>query len=124
MATATVLVAVAASGCGDGEERPLTPELVAREFSFQPAEFPASAGRQVTLTFSNEGKVAHNLSVPAISVDFDFEPGASENVIFVAPATPGPLEFFCKYHRDQGMSGTFHVQEGAGPGQEGGEPPS
>jgi plastocyanin len=86
------------------------PELVAQDFSFQPAEFPASAGRQVTLTFSNEGEVAHNLSVPAIPVDLDFEPGVSENIIFVAPATPGPVEFFCKFHRDQGMRGTFNVQ--------------
>ncbi len=101
----------------------MTPELVARDFTFEPAELPASAGSQVTLTFSNEGDVAHNLSVPAISVDFDFEPGTSENVIFVAPPTPGPLEFFCKFHQDRGMRGVFDVR-GGGPAQEGGGPPS
>jgi plastocyanin len=108
--TAALVVAVTTVGCGGGDEQPAVPELVAQDFSFQPAEFPASAGRQVTLTFSNEGEVAHNLTVPAIPVDLDFEPGVSENIIFVAPTTPGPVEFFCKFHRDQGMRGTFNVQ--------------
>lgn len=88
----------------------MTPELVAREFAFQPTELPASAGRQVTITFSNDGATAHNLSIPAIPVDLDFEAGKNETIIFVAPATPGPLEFFCKFHQDQGMRGTFRVE--------------
>jgi plastocyanin len=104
------MLVAAATGCGGDDEKALTPELSARDFSFQPTEFPASAGRQVTFTFSNDGRVAHNLSVPAIPVDLDFEPGKSETIIFVAPAAPGPLEFFCKFHQDRGMRGTFRVQ--------------
>lgn len=104
------MLVAATTGCGGDEEQALTPELVAREFSFQPAELPASAGRQVTIGFSNDGKVAHNLSIPAIPVDFDFEPGESQTIIFVAPSTPGPIEFFCKFHQDQGMRGTFRVE--------------
>lgn len=103
------MVAVTAVGCGGGDEKPTTPELVAQDFSFQPTELSASAGRQVTFMFSNEGEVAHNLSVPAIPVDLDYEPGESETVIFVAPGTPGPVDFFCKFHRDR-MRGTFNVQ--------------
>ncbi len=108
--TAALLVAVSTVGCGGDDEKPVTPELVAQDFSFQPSEFPATAGRQLTITFSNKGKVVHNLSVPAIPVDLDFEPGKTETIIFVAPANPGPLEFFCKFHQDRGMRGVFNVQ--------------
>lgn len=104
------MVAVAAAGCGGGDEKPTTPELVAQDFTFQPTEFPVGAGRQLTFTFTNDGQVVHNLSVPAIGVDFDLDAGGSETVILVPPATPGPVEFVCKFHQDRGMRGTFLVQ--------------
>ena len=80
------------------------------DFRFEPAEFLATAGQQATLTVVNKGKVAHNLSIPSLSVDLKFEPGKRQNVIFVAPTEPGGLEFVCKFHQDQGMKGTFRVQ--------------
>ena len=108
--TTAIVLAVATGACGGGDDKPVNPELVAREFSFDPTEFPATPGQQVTLTFTNEGEVAHNLSIPSIPVDLDFEPGKSETIIYVPPSTPGPLEFFCKFHQDRGMKGTFQVQ--------------
>ena len=107
---AAILLAVATGGCGGSEDKPVNPELVARDFSFEPTEFPATPGQQLTLTFTNRGKVAHNLSIPSIPVDLDFEPGKSETIIFVPPSTPGPVEFFCKFHQQQGMKGTFQVR--------------
>ena len=104
------MVAVFAAGCGGGDEKPVTPELVAQDFTFQPTDFPVSAGRQLTFTFTNDGNVAHNLSVPAIGVDFDLEAGTSETIILVPPSTPGPVEFLCKFHQDRGMKGTFTVR--------------
>ena len=104
-------MAVVAPGCGDDEGKLANPELVARDFSFQPSELPVTAARQVTLTFTNRGEVTHNLSVPSIpEIDLDFPPGKSETLIFVAPATAGAVEFICKFHQGRGMKGTFSVR--------------
>jgi plastocyanin len=106
----TVLVAVAVPGCSGGDDEVAGPELAARDFSFQPTEFLATAGQQVTINVVNRGTVAHNLSIPSIPVDLDFEVGKRGTVIFVPPNEPGGVEFFCKFHADQGMRGTFRVQ--------------
>ena len=105
-----MLVAVAVPGCSGGDDEVAGPELAARDFTFQPTEFLATAGQQVTITVVNQGKVAHNLSIPSIPVDLDFEPGKRGTVIFVPPNEPGGLEFFCKLPADEGMRGRFRVQ--------------
>ena len=106
----SVLVAVAVPGCSGGDDEVAGPELAARDFSFQPTEFLATAGQQVTISVVNRGTVLHNLSIPSIPVDLDFEAGERGTVIFVPPDQPGDVEFFCKFHADQGMRGTFRVQ--------------
>ena len=104
-----MLVAAAVPGCSGGDDE-VGPELAARDFSFQPAEFLVTAGQQVTISVVNRGKVAHNLSMPSIPVDLDFDVGKKGTVIFVPPDEPAGVEFFCKFHADQGMRGTFRVQ--------------
>ncbi|HEX2193072.1 MAG TPA: cupredoxin domain-containing protein [Acidimicrobiales bacterium] len=86
------------------------PELAALDFRFQPAEFLVTAGQQVTVNVVNRGKVRHNLSVPSVPVDLDFEAGKRGTVIFVPPDEPGGVQFFCKFHAEQGMRGTFRIQ--------------
>ncbi|HWC12059.1 MAG TPA: cupredoxin domain-containing protein [Acidimicrobiales bacterium] len=100
----------AVPGCSGGDDEVAGPELTARDFEFQPPEFLVTAGQQVTITFVNRGAVTHNLSIPSIPVDLDFEAGKRGTVIFVPPNEPGGVEFFCKFHADQGMRGTFRVQ--------------
>ena len=63
----------------------------------------------MTITFVNRGKVTHNLSIPSVPVDLDFEAGKRGTVIFVPPDEPGGVEFFCKLHPDR-MRGAFRVQ--------------
>jgi plastocyanin len=101
---------VGTAACGGAGSAPKGPQLVAADFRFQPSDLTLAGGRQVTLRLTNKGRVRHNLSVPSIPVDVDLEPEQATNVIFVLPATAGPVEFFCKIHRDGGMRGTFHVQ--------------
>lgn len=108
-AALVLAVALAASGCSGGDDDSPGTELTTLDFRFQPAEFLATAGQQVTLTVVNEGKATHNFSIPSIFVDVDLEPGKRQNVIFV-PTEPGTLEFICTFHVDQGMKGTFRVQ--------------
>lgn len=105
-----LLVAVAVPACSGSDDEVAGPELAARDFRFQPTEFLVTAGQQVTITVVNEGKATHNLSIPSIPVDLDFEAGKKGTVIFVPPSQTGGIEFFCKFHAEQGMKGTFRVQ--------------
>ena len=68
------------------------------------------AGRQATIKVTNKGGVTHDLSLPAIEVSLDYEPGHSSNLIFIAPSATGPIELFCRYHRAQGMQATLVVR--------------
>jgi len=99
----------AGPACSDGQDVVVGPELSAQDFSFQPTEFLVKAGRQVTITVVNRGAVAHNLSIPSIPVDLDFGANRRETVIFVLP-DEGVVEFFCKFHADRGMKGSFRVR--------------
>lgn len=103
------LVLLAASGCGGGGGNDPAPDLVAQDFQFNPSPVRATGGQQLTLRFANAGTVTHNLSVPSLSIDVDVAPGTTKTIIFVPPVSPGAIEFFCKFHRDQGMTGTFQV---------------
>lgn len=104
-----LVVALAVSGCSGDDDSPGT-DLTAADFRFEPVEFLATAGQQVTLTLGNEGKVTHNFSVPSLSVDVNVEAGKKQNVIFKAPTEPGTLEFVCRIHEGQGMKGAFQIQ--------------
>ena len=79
------------------------------DFAFQPDVLTVTGGRQVTIRVDNMGSVRHNLSIPVLEVGVDYEPGQSSNLIFIAPES-GPVELFCRYHRDEGMTGTLMVQ--------------
>ncbi len=100
-------------GCSGDSDQSVGPELAALDFRFEPAEFLVVPGQQVTITVVNRGKVVHNLSIPSIPIDLDFPVGKRQTVIFVPPDEPGGLEFFCKYHADQGMRGRFTIQGAA-----------
>lgn len=105
-ALAAVLAPIATGCSGAG---PGGPKLEAFDFRFQPATIAVAGGNQLTLPFANKGKEPHNITIPAIGADLDLQPGESINVIFIPPAS-GPLEFFCKFHKSQGMVGTFQVK--------------
>ena len=101
-----VALVVAMAGCGEGV-KPAGPLLVARDFSFQPAELVVNDGGKVTLLVTNRGKVTHNLSIPSIPTDLDFEPGITRTVIFVVAPSSVPVEFYCRFHKDQAMEGVI-----------------
>ena len=79
---------------------------------FKPSTLIEVVGRQVTLRVVNDDDVTHNLSIPAIPADLDFKPGQRRTVIFVPPPTSsGSVEFFCKFHRGEGMHGTIDASD-------------
>lgn len=119
LAAATALaLGAACSGGGEpqGEGRPggepgaAGPAIEIRDFAFDVRGVELVAGRQATIRVTNTGGVTHDLSIPAIEASLDYEPGHSSNLIFIAPSQPGPIELFCKYHREQGMQVTLVVR--------------
>ncbi len=105
------VVAATVMACGGGGDDGPGRVLEAHDYEFRPDAVAVTAGQQVTLRITNKGTARHNVSIPAIDADVDYEPGKSSNLIFVAPAEAGSLEFFCKYHRDRLMTGAFFVRE-------------
>lgn len=107
-----IVMAAALGACneGPGIDQPRGDEMDLVDFAFDPANIAIRAGGQVTLRITNTGKVLHNVTVPSIDAGVDYQPGQSSNLIFIAPPEEGPIEFFCKYHRDHGMVGTFLVR--------------
>jgi plastocyanin len=77
---------------------------------FSPATIAGQPSRQITLLIRNDDHVIHNFSVAYVPIDVDIAAGTDKRVIFVAPPQAGPVEFFCKFHRDQGMVGTLEVR--------------
>jgi plastocyanin len=107
----TVVAATfAACETGPGISRPSGDSMDLVDFAFEPDTIAIRAGAQVTIRVANTGKVLHNITIPAIEAGVDYQPGQSSNLIFLAPSAEGPVEFFCTYHRDQGMVGRFIVR--------------
>jgi plastocyanin len=87
--------------------------IEAFDFRFQPAQLQARSGEQITLAVTNRGNSLHNVTVPSLEgAAIDVPPGQTKNLIFIAPAA-GTLEFFCKYHRQQGMTGQIVLTAGS-----------
>ena len=62
------------------------------------------------LSLHNNGDVVHNFSIANTLIDLDTRPGEETNSEAIGGVVrPGVYEFFCKYHRDKGMSGTVTV---------------
>jgi plastocyanin len=108
--TAAVAAVVTAAACSGGGSEFRGLELDAREFRFQPSQVAVTAGRQVTIRLVNKGRVTHNLSIPGANVDLDLPAGKSKTVIFVPEQSTSPVEFFCRFHRGEGMTGSFRVE--------------
>lgn len=114
-----VLIALVSGCSSDGASTGLAPgvtKLKAVDFRFEPASVARTAGKQVTIAVTNNGKVTHNFSLPEIAgvppelLSIDIAPGKTENLIFIAPAEATTLAFFCKFHKDRGMTGNLQIK--------------
>ena len=78
-------------------------------YYFEPTVLKGAAGQPLTLTLKNEGNTVHNFSlVGSEASGVDVQPG-KEGSIQVSFPQSGFVEFFCKYHRSQGMAGELTV---------------
>jgi len=95
-----------ASAQPDGKSLTVT----ASEFRFQPNQIEVEPGQDVTLTFTNDGQLEHNLTIPAMRAGTEtIEAGATAELTFTAPSDESayPIEFECTVagHSEAGMVG-------------------
>lgn len=111
-------LAVVALACGPSAQAPMASgEVVIRatEWQFEPAAFKAEAGKSFKLTFRNEGKIEHDLTVPGLKANgkalaLNTQPGQSASAEVVADRT-GVYEIACTLpgHKEAGMVGKLEV---------------
>jgi uncharacterized cupredoxin-like copper-binding protein len=82
------------------------------EFAFSPSSFTLKKGQPVELTFKNDGKFPHNLTIADLNVKTKtIQPGEQDTIQFT-PEKTGQFTFMCTVpgHADKGMKGTLTVQ--------------
>jgi uncharacterized cupredoxin-like copper-binding protein len=91
------------------------------EFTFAPREVRVTAGRPVTITLVNNGRLPHDLHIPALNVAIPplrqdgrhqfLAPGRSASVTFT-PTRRGRFEFICTVpgHKQAGMRAVLIVR--------------
>jgi plastocyanin len=97
-------------------------ELEADDFYFEPTFIKATPGSTLTVTVGNEGNASHTFTVDDQQIDTEVEPGASAEVEVTVPED-GTVNFYCRFHRGQGMQGAVFTRAGGGSGT-GGDAPS
>ena len=99
--------------CPSAEPHPDLPSTlmaaVVDDFTFRAldgAELPSC----VSLDLMNEGRAVHNFSVEETTIAVDIPVGTSRTSPPLA-LHEGEYRFYCSYHRDRGMVGTFTIDE-------------
>lgn len=80
------------------------------DFAFRPAEIRVKVGQPVNLALVNQGRIFHDLTIPALSFRAAVQPGQQTEVGLTA-STAGTYEFYCSVpgHREAGMVGRLVV---------------
>ena len=78
------------------------------DFYFNPTIITGTPGQKVTIKLANEGSPTHNFTLEDQNIDQDVSPGSDATVTVTFPQS-GTLEFYCKFHRSQGMVGELSV---------------
>jgi plastocyanin len=86
---------------------------------FKPTYLKAKPGQSINVGLENDGMLPHNFSIQVLSIDETVQPGAKKELTFTLPSG-GDVAFFCKFHAEDGMRGTFFF--GATPGATGETP--
>ncbi len=80
------------------------------DFGFSPHEIRVKAGQPVNLRIANQGRVLHDLTVPALGYQAVVQPGQQVSVGLPALSS-ATYEFYCSVpgHREAGMRGRLVV---------------
>jgi plastocyanin len=102
---------VNAHGTKDMMGASVTLELEADDYYFEPTFVKASPGAKVMVDVMNEGSAQHTFTIDALSVDKTIPADQKMSITFTLPAS-GVVNFYCKFHRAQGMQGAFYFVTG------------
>jgi len=83
-------------------------EIDQENFFFSPSTIDGSAGQEVTFTVKNDGSAPHTFTIDSMNIDVTVQPG-DESTVDVTFPTSGTVEFYCKFHKTMGMTGTLEV---------------
>jgi nitrite reductase (NO-forming) len=86
--------------------------VVGTEFSFSPSSISVKAGEQVKISFKNNGRAPHNLTLEGLGIGTKTIGGGQTDIVeFTAPSA-GMYTFFCSVsgHRAAGMEGSLRVE--------------
>ena len=119
MALAFAGLALLGVSCGDDDEGGASESfsMDAFDFRFDPTTLTVSPGAGVQIDLSNAGEVAHSVTIPDLDFEVVVESGQKASDTFLAPDTPGAIDFFCKFHPEE-MNGTISVGSGNQPIEE------
>ncbi|HSH23556.1 MAG: cupredoxin domain-containing protein [Actinomycetota bacterium] len=78
-------------------------------FYFEPTYVQAAQAAVATVNLKNESDASHTFTIESLQIDQEVRPGESKDVQVQLPTT-GDVEFFCRFHKDQGMRGVFYFQ--------------
>ncbi len=81
-------------------------EVELDDFYFEPTFIKAPGDATAMVKLKNEGTVAHTFTSDTLNFDQQVEPGKTAELT-VKLGTETRYEFYCKFHKDQGMSGAF-----------------
>ena len=83
-------------------------EVEMDDFYFEPTIIKAEPGSEFKVELFNESNNLHNFSVDDQDIDQDVAAGENFDVMVTVPDS-GQLEFYCKYHKAQGMVGALEA---------------
>jgi hypothetical protein len=112
----SAVVAACLTGCSDGgtDGVPGPYVVTAIDYHFHDAHpsLPIELDRAVQ--FSNQGRNPHNVTIEGTSYDRTYGPGERITIdpIESLLPEPGTYAFYCKLHRDRGMSGVLVLVPG------------
>jgi plastocyanin len=83
-------------------------DVEADDFYFSPNTIQGNAGQKLTIKVENEGQATHTFTIESQNVDVEVEPGNEAEVNVTFPQS-GSVEFICRFHASQGMTGELEV---------------
>lgn len=76
------------------------------DFYFEPKTITGDAGSRLTLELENEGQAPHTFTIDEQDVDVEVEAGEDAEATVTIPES-GSVQFYCRFHKSQGMVGTL-----------------
>jgi plastocyanin len=101
-----------ATGGGQPSASPVKASMTIDDSFFDPKELTAKAGQPLTVELQNNGNAPHTFTIDALNIEETLDPGQKATVT-LTPKQDGTMQFYCRFHRSQGMEGTLTVGSGS-----------